>query len=85
MAYQVCDTYFVEDTDNGIFAARAAAKGPARDLKLLIARQRQELMANELSRQASDEYLEDILKHIMQMEVKRLDFFKLTISFANNN
>lgn len=71
MAYQPCNTYFVEDPDNGVFAARA----DARDIKKLIARQRQELMANELSRQASNDYMEDILKHMKQMEVKRLDYY----------
>lgn len=68
MAYQRCDTFFVENDDNGIFAARAEARDYAR----LIARQRQELMANELSRQASDEYLEDIMKHMRQMEDETL-------------
>ena len=70
MAYPTCDTFFVEDSDNGVFTARA----DARDYSKLIARQRQELMANELSRQASDDYMEDIMKHMRQMEVKRLDF-----------
>jgi hypothetical protein len=71
MAFQPCDTYFVEDLDNGIFATQH----DARDFKKLIARQRQELMANELSRLAADNYLDDIMNHMRQMEVKRLDFF----------
>jgi hypothetical protein len=70
MAYPTCDTFFVEDSDNGVFTTRA----DARDYSKLIARQRQELMANELSRQASDDYMEDIMKHMRQMEVKCLDF-----------
>jgi hypothetical protein len=66
MAYPICDTFFFKVSDNGVFAAR--------DYSKLIARQRRELMANELSRQASDDYMEDIMKHMRQMEVKRLDF-----------
>jgi hypothetical protein len=63
--YGRCDTFFVEGPDNGVFAARTDSHEYAK----LIARQRQEMMANELSRQASDDYLEDILKHMKQMEV----------------
>ena len=40
-----------------------------RDAAKMIARQRQEIIANELSRLASDEYLEDIMQHMMHMEV----------------
>lgn len=70
MAYhpqQPCDSYFVEQ-DNGVYAARA----DARELAKTIARQRQELMANELSRQACDDYMEDIMKHMRHMEVQHL-------------
>ncbi len=70
MAYHTCDTYFVESHDDGVFAARAEA----REFAKIIARQRQELMANELSRQASEDYMEDIMKHMRQMEVKHLAF-----------
>jgi len=67
---QPCDSYFVEAQDTSVFGARA----DARDYnKKIIARERQELMANELSRQAADDYLEDIMKHMSQMEVKRLN------------
>lgn len=34
----------------------------------MVARQRKEVIAGELSRQAADEYLEDILKHMQTME-----------------
>lgn len=64
-SYGHCDTFFVEGPDNGVFAART----DSHEYSKLIARQRQEMMANELSRQASDDYLEDILKHMKQMEV----------------
>ena len=70
MSFATCDTFFVEDSDNGVFAARA----DAREYAKLIARQRQELMANELSRQASDDYMEDIMKHMRHMEVNCLTF-----------
>jgi hypothetical protein len=64
MAYQQpCGTYFVEPQD-GVHTGRDYAK--------LIARQRQELMANELSRQACEDYMEDIMKHLRHMEVEYL-------------
>jgi len=42
----------------------------AKEAAKLIAWNRQELISNELSRLASDEYLEDIMKHLRQMEVR---------------
>jgi hypothetical protein len=64
MAYhQSCGSFFVESQD-GAHTTKDYAK--------LIARQRQELMANELSRQACEDYMEDIMKHLRQMEVNRL-------------
>jgi hypothetical protein len=35
----------------------------------MMARQRQEIISGELSRLAGDEYLEDIVQHMRQMEV----------------
>lgn len=43
-----------------------------RDAAKMIARQRQEMLANELSRLASDEYLEDIMQHMSHMENETL-------------
>jgi hypothetical protein len=40
----------------------------------MLGRQKQEAMANELSRQACDEYMEDIVDHMRDMEVNYLDF-----------
>lgn len=40
-----------------------------RDAAKMLARNRQEMIANELSRLASDEYLEDIMQHMRHMEV----------------
>lgn len=75
MSYkQPCDSYFVESSETGVFAARA----DTRDYAKIIARQRQELMANELSRQACDDYLEDILRHMRQMEVEHLNSLSQT-------
>ncbi|KAJ4176504.1 hypothetical protein FALCPG4_018691 [Fusarium falciforme] len=34
----------------------------------MLARQRQDMIAGELSRLAADEYLEDILQHLRRME-----------------
>lgn len=36
----------------------------------MMARQRQDLIGVELSRLAGDEYLEDIMQHMRQMEVR---------------
>lgn len=43
-----------------------------RDAAKMLARSRQEMIGNELSRLASDEYLEDIMQHMRHMEVGRL-------------
>lgn len=40
-----------------------------KDAAKLLARNRQEMIANELSRLAGDEYLEDIMQHTRHMEV----------------
>ena len=65
MAYSQPDnTYFVEsDEPQHRISARDAAK--------MIARNRQELIAAELSRLAADEYLEDIMQHMANMEAGR--------------
>lgn len=39
----------------------------------MMARQRQDIIGVELSRLAGDEYLEDIMQHMRQMEVRRDD------------
>jgi hypothetical protein len=41
----------------------------AKEAAKMIAWNRQELIANELSRLASDEYLEDVMQHLRHMEV----------------
>ena len=64
MAYRNDATFFVE-TDEP-----AQPRLTTRDTLKMIARNRQEIIANELSRLASDEYLEDIMQHMRHMEVR---------------
>jgi hypothetical protein len=66
-----CDSYFVE-TDDAPYTSRAP-----QDYVKMIGRRKQEAMANELSRQASDSYLDDIVNHMKQMEVNNLDYQNL--------
>lgn len=68
MAYrsEPCDTYFVESDDP--YPQRATL-----DYIKMMGRRRQEAMANELSRQASETYMDDIIKHMHQMEVNNID------------
>lgn len=42
-----------------------------RDAAKIIARNKQEMIANELSRLACEEYLEDIMQHMRHMEVSK--------------
>lgn len=65
--YAPCDTFFVENYDDtdGIYARAAADRERTRT----IAKSRQRLMAEEISRQTSDDYLDDILGHMLVMEV----------------
>jgi glutamyl-tRNA reductase len=70
--YQPDNTFFVEsDESNQHMSMRDAAK--------MLARNKQEMIANELSRLACDEYLEDIMQHMRHMEVNKnswaLDWF----------
>lgn len=63
---QPCETTFFVESDDGAqpsITPRQAAK--------MIARRKQELIANELSRLAADEYLEDIMRHMRRMEVRQ--------------
>jgi len=65
MAYnapQPDNTFFVESDE-------PAQRLNMRDAAKMIARNKQEMIANELSRLACDEYLEDIMQHMRHMEV----------------
>lgn len=68
MAYhhQQCDTYFVESSDG--YAPRQS-----QDYIKMMGRRKQQAMADELSRQACDTYMEDIYCHMKQMEVRYVD------------
>lgn len=62
--YSSDSTFFVEDEVSQRISMRDAAK--------TIARNKQEMIANELSRLACDEYLEDIMQHMRHMEVRHV-------------
>lgn len=62
--YQQCDT-FVESYED----APAPRMDPKEHAKL-IARERQYAIADELSRITSEEYRNEILEHMMQMDVR---------------
>jgi len=69
MAYQpqqADGTFFVESDE----PRQQQQRMSARDAAKLIARNKQETIANELSRLACDEYLEDIMQHMRHMEVR---------------
>lgn len=57
------DTFFVEGDDSSYYQQFS----PRQTLKMM-ARRKQDLIANELSRLAADEYLEDMMEHIREME-----------------
>ncbi|KAJ4405686.1 hypothetical protein N0V85_004632 [Neurospora sp. IMI 360204] len=60
------ETFFVESDE------QPAPRVNVRDAAKLIARNKQEMIANNLSRLACDEYLEDIMQHIRHMEDETL-------------
>lgn len=62
MAYTSSNSGFFIETDE---PRRINIKDAAK----ILARNRQEMIANELSRLAGDEYLEDIMQHMRHMEV----------------
>lgn len=64
--YGQCDTFFIDD--DGVYAARAEA----RERQRALARMRQKQFAEELSRITADEYQEDILDHMEQMEAETM-------------
>ncbi|KAG2419211.1 hypothetical protein HFD88_004006 [Aspergillus terreus] len=66
-SYQPCETFFVESYDD-FRAPRVDAKEHAK----LIARERQYAIAEELSKVASDEFREDILSHMLDMDAETL-------------
>ncbi|KAF2007221.1 G1/S-specific cyclin CLN2 [Amniculicola lignicola CBS 123094] len=65
--YGHCESYFVE-SDEGVYAIRAEARERARS----IARLHQRAIAEELSRLTADEYQEDIMDHMENMEAQTM-------------
>ncbi len=62
-------------TDSGFFVESDEPRQPKMSMKdaaKMLARNRQEMIANDLSRLAGDEYLEDIMQHMRHMEVGNL-------------
>jgi hypothetical protein len=75
--YGQCDSYFVESRDDGIYAMRAEA----RERHRAVSRMQQRAIAEELSRLTADEYQEDIMQHLIHMEVSGIG--QSYVSFAN--
>ena len=62
---QPCDSYFVE-SDDATYPPRSS-----QEYLKMMGRRKQEVMADELARQASDAYMEDIVNHMKEMEVNK--------------
>ncbi|CAG9955190.1 unnamed protein product [Clonostachys rosea f. rosea IK726] len=67
MAHSYPDSTFFVESDEQLYP-----KLTPRQTAKLIARRRQELISNELSRLAADEYLEEIMDHMRHMEDETL-------------
>ncbi|KAI1465287.1 cyclin [Daldinia caldariorum] len=66
---------YSNSTDCGFFVESDEPRQPRismKDAAKMLARNRQEMIANELSRLAGDEYLEDIMQHMRHMEDETL-------------
>ncbi len=74
---QTCDSYFVEVDNQDTVAARAEQRERAK----LIARERQVAIGEDLSYLVREEYQDDILSHMEQMEVRNL--IQLITSFCS--
>lgn len=62
--FQPCDSFFVED-DYHVRAERQAKE----EHEKLVARERQYAIADQLSRLASDELRDDVLSHMLRLDV----------------
>lgn len=69
--YQPCETFFVECDDYSLPQPSAKEQAKREHAKLL-ARERQYAIADQLSKIASDEFREDVLSHMLEMDVSRL-------------
>jgi hypothetical protein len=63
-SYQPCDTFFVESCND------ANRRPDPQEHTKLIARERQYAIADQLSTLAKEEYLDDCLSHMLQMDVR---------------
>jgi len=66
---------YPESADNGFFVESDGSRFAGmsqRDMLKMAARNKQEVIANELSRLANDEYIEDIMQHMAVMENETL-------------
>ena len=62
-----CDSFFVESDDDSWLASRRDIRERARQ----YARERQLIIAEDLSRLTCEEYQSDVLNHMEHMEVRR--------------
>lgn len=76
MSYsQPCDTFFVEDNTFQQQQQRQQPRQDSQEYIKMMGRRRQEAMANELSRQACDAYMDDIIDHMASMEVNNSESY----------
>lgn len=76
---------YSNSTDCGFFVESDEPRQPRismKDAAKMLARNRQEMIANELSRLAGDEYLEDVMQHMRHMEVGVLILLSPLISLS---
>lgn len=66
--FQPCETFFVEDDYHRARADRQAKQ----EHDKLVARERQYVIADQLSRLTSEELRDDVLKHMLDMDVSTL-------------
>lgn len=78
--FQPCDSFFVETYDQEFSGPRLDPKEHAR----LVARERQYAIADNLSRLTSEEYQEDVVAHMLQMDVSDTNAYLLDLIFFAN-
>lgn len=71
--YRPCSTFFVED-DFGMESRARQERQAKQEHARLVARERQFAMADELSHLTSDELRDDILSHMLEMDVSSVCF-----------
>lgn len=66
--YRPCSTFFVED-EYGMDTRMRQERQAKEEHQKLVSRERQRAMAEELSHITSDELRDDVLAHMMEMDV----------------